>query len=182
MADLLTPKQEAFCIAYIESGNSSEAYRRAYNAERMKPNTVNRMAHDVLVNHKVAARIKELQSFHIERHNVTIDDLIKELDEARGVALHSDSPQPSAAISATLGKSKLLGLNKPKPPAFKLETDNLTSIATSILEAIASGSLPAEHGTMLLDSTLKLARIKDLTDVSERLEKLEKIILEDDSQ
>ena len=26
---MLTPKQEAFCLAYIETGNASEAYRRA---------------------------------------------------------------------------------------------------------------------------------------------------------
>ncbi|MGU9998175.1 terminase small subunit, partial [Bordetella avium] len=37
----LTPKQEAFALAYVETGNASEAYRRAYSAERMKPETVN---------------------------------------------------------------------------------------------------------------------------------------------
>ena len=34
MADnKLTPKQEAFILAYLETGNASEAYRRAYNDE-----------------------------------------------------------------------------------------------------------------------------------------------------
>ena len=28
----LTQKQENFCLAYIETGNASEAYRKAYNA------------------------------------------------------------------------------------------------------------------------------------------------------
>lgn len=28
----LTPKQEAFAQAYVETGNASGAYRRAYNA------------------------------------------------------------------------------------------------------------------------------------------------------
>lgn len=37
----LTPKQETFCLAYIETGNASEAYRQAYDAENMKPDTVN---------------------------------------------------------------------------------------------------------------------------------------------
>ena len=36
----LTPKQEAFCQAYIETGNASEAYRTAYAADRMKPEAV----------------------------------------------------------------------------------------------------------------------------------------------
>ena len=35
----LTPKQEAFCLAYMETGNASEAYRRAYDADNMKPAT-----------------------------------------------------------------------------------------------------------------------------------------------
>ena len=32
----LTIKQEAFARAYVETGNASEAYRRAYNAENMQ--------------------------------------------------------------------------------------------------------------------------------------------------
>lgn len=31
----LTIKQEAFCQAYIETGNASEAYRTAYAADKM---------------------------------------------------------------------------------------------------------------------------------------------------
>jgi len=27
---MLTPKQEAFALAYVETGNASEAYHRAY--------------------------------------------------------------------------------------------------------------------------------------------------------
>ncbi|MGL4546014.1 MAG: terminase small subunit, partial [Plesiomonas sp.] len=38
----LTEKQEKFCKALIETGNQSEAYRRAYNTENMKPESVNR--------------------------------------------------------------------------------------------------------------------------------------------
>lgn len=38
----LTQKQEAFALAYFETGNASEAYRRAYNAENMKPESINR--------------------------------------------------------------------------------------------------------------------------------------------
>lgn len=36
----LTIKQEAFCQAYIETGNASEAYRTAYAADKMKPEAV----------------------------------------------------------------------------------------------------------------------------------------------
>ena len=37
----LTPKQETCGLAYIETGDASEAYRQAYDAENMKPDTVN---------------------------------------------------------------------------------------------------------------------------------------------
>lgn len=56
----LTPKQENFCLAYLETGNASEAYRRSYDAENMKPETINRNAKDLLDNSKIAARLAEL--------------------------------------------------------------------------------------------------------------------------
>lgn len=108
----LTPKQEAFALAYVETGNASEAYRRAYNAEKMKPATVNRTAKELLDNPKIAARIEELQSGHAERHKLTVDDLLRELEEARQAALTAETAQSSAAVAATMGKAKLLGLDK----------------------------------------------------------------------
>ncbi len=63
-----TPKQENFCRTYIETGNASEAYRRAYYAERMKPATVNRAAKELLDNPKIAARVKALQAKHRRVH------------------------------------------------------------------------------------------------------------------
>ena len=108
----LTIKQEAFCLAYIELGNASAAYRSAYNASHMKPSTINRKAKELLDNGKIAARIKELQYSALERHNVTVDSLLLELEEARQCALAAETPQTSAAVGATMGKAKLMGLDK----------------------------------------------------------------------
>lgn len=108
----LTIKQEAFCQAYIETGNASEAYRTAYAADKMKPETINRKAKEQLDNGKIAARIAELQGEIKKRHNVTVDSLIKELEEARQSALTAETPQSSAAVAATMGKAKLTGLDK----------------------------------------------------------------------
>lgn len=58
----LTPKQDAFVLAYLETGNASEAYRRAYNVERMLPTTINNRAYETIRNGAIAARIAELQS------------------------------------------------------------------------------------------------------------------------
>ncbi|HGN1932015.1 TPA: terminase small subunit [Providencia rettgeri] len=109
----LTLKQEAFCQAYIENkGNASEAYRAAYAADKMKPETVTKRASELLSNGDVTGRISELRGEHRKRHNLTVDDLLKELEEARRAALTAETPQSAAAVGATMGKAKLLGLDK----------------------------------------------------------------------
>lgn len=108
----LTAKQEAFCLAYIETGNASEAYRMSYDASRMKPETINRKAAELMDNGKITARVAELREPIMQRHNVTVDSLLFELEEARKAALSAETPQSSAAVSATMGKAKLCGLDK----------------------------------------------------------------------
>lgn len=109
----LTPKQEAFCLAYLETGNASEAYRRAYNAANMSDPVVHNKASGLLAKGEVRVRLEELRSAAVKRHNITLDDLLRELEEARTKALNCESPQSSAAVSATMGKAKLLGLDRP---------------------------------------------------------------------
>lgn len=104
----LTPKQEAFCLAYIETGNASEAYRRAYDPKRMTAEAIAVEASKLLKHPKVALRVAELQAEHAERHKVTVDDIIRQLDEDRLFA--SEHEAPAAAISSTMGKAKVLGL------------------------------------------------------------------------
>ena len=121
----LTPKQEAFALAYVETGNASEAYRRSYNAEKMKPETVNRTAKEQLDNPKIAARLAELKAAHVERHEVTVDDLIRELEEARSIAMAGERQQPAAMVAASMGKAKLLGLIVDKA---ENKNDNRTTV------------------------------------------------------
>ena len=106
----LTPKQEKFCLVYMETGNASEAYRQAYDAQSMKPDSVNRKAKEVLDNVKIAARLAELRAPIIAKAQLTVEDLLKELEEARRLAIDTEAPAP--AVSATMGKAKLLGLDK----------------------------------------------------------------------
>ncbi len=60
MSKKLTPKQEKFCYKYIETGNASEVYRRSYDAENMKSETVNREAKKLIDNPKITTRIETL--------------------------------------------------------------------------------------------------------------------------
>lgn len=108
MTGELTLKQEQFCQSYIETGNASEAYRRAYDSENMKPETINRNAKALLDDNKIATRVEHLKAQHQKRHNVTVDSLTVELDEAKDLA--NETKNPSAAVSAIVAKAKLHGL------------------------------------------------------------------------
>ncbi len=108
----LTTKQENFCQKYVETGNASEAYRYGYDTSRMKPESVHRKAKELMDNGNVAARIAELKQRAAVKHDVTVATLLRELEEARTIALSCETPQTSAAVSATMGKAKLCGLDK----------------------------------------------------------------------
>lgn len=109
MKQPLTPKQEKFAQKYIELGNASEAYRQAYDAENMKMEVIHVKACELLADGKVSVRVKELQRLHQERHQVTVDSITTELEQARMLAMTS-ATGASAAVSASMGKAKLHGL------------------------------------------------------------------------
>ena len=108
MTRALTIKQEKFCNLYIELGNTSEAYRQRYDCSRMKDETINERSSRLVKEYKISARIKELQAKHAARHNITVDSLIDELEEARELGRKTE--KAAAMVSATMGKAKLLGL------------------------------------------------------------------------
>ena len=79
MSNSLTPKQEAFCQAYIQTGNKSEAYRMSYNCSKMKQDTIAERASRLSNEYKISTRIQELQSEVAERNQITVDELIQSL-------------------------------------------------------------------------------------------------------
>jgi len=105
-----TDKMELFCLAYVETGNASEAYRRSYNTENMADKTAQREGYNTLQKPQVQARIEELRSQVMDRHEITVDTLLLELEQARRLAL--ETKKAAAAVTATMGKAKLLGLDK----------------------------------------------------------------------
>lgn len=83
----LTIKQEAFCQSYILSGDKSAAYREAYNASRMKPESINRKAFQLFNEVKITARIKELQfkvaAIAESKFNITAEEMLRHLNILR---------------------------------------------------------------------------------------------------
>lgn len=136
----LTPKQEAFARAYVETGNASEAYRRAYNVgEKTKPETVWRKASEVLADGKVTARVRELQGKAAQKVSITVESLATELEEARQIAIKEK--QSSAAVSATMGKAKLFGLGTENRKISG--TLQVITISAKQLEALTDDELAA---------------------------------------
>ena len=73
----LTAKQEKFCHKYIETGNASEAYRQAYSTKRMKMETINNNAYNLLKRSDITARVKELQAELKAKSDYKKEDALK---------------------------------------------------------------------------------------------------------
>ena len=106
----LTPKQEAFAQAYVETGNATEAHQRAGYGASMSKKTRNEAASRLLASSKVRARVAELQAEHRKRHDYDIDKACAEYEEHRLGAV--DTVQFAAANGATAGKARLHGHDK----------------------------------------------------------------------
>lgn len=104
----LTPKQERFCLAYLETGNASEAYRRAYDAEKMKPESINVNACKLLSDAKIAQRLEELRTPVREKAQLTLESHLARLDELSRKA--EADLQFGPAITAETNRGKAAGL------------------------------------------------------------------------
>ena len=104
----MTPKQEAFARAYVETGNASEAYRKAYDAENMSDPVIWNRASELLKHGGVTVRVQQLQAKHQKRHEITVDTITEMLKADRDLA--RQNAQTGAAVSASMGLAKLHGL------------------------------------------------------------------------
>lgn len=105
---MLTPKQENFCLAYLETGNASEAYRRSYNASRMKPEAVSVAAFRLTENAKITLRLAELRKPAVQRAQITLEGHLRDLMTLRNAA--AEREQYSAAITAEVNRGKAAGI------------------------------------------------------------------------
>lgn len=103
MPTLDNPKHELFVLGLAEGKSATEAYRDAgyednrHNAARMN------------TNEHIQNRLRELQSMMAARCLVTVEDLTRELEQARVMAM-ADPKGAAAAVAAIMGKAKLHGL------------------------------------------------------------------------
>jgi len=104
MPVLNNPKHERFAQELAKGRTQLDAYVAA--GYRPDDGAAARLSGNV----RVRERVAELQRKAAERVEITVADIARQLDEDREFALECKSP--AAAVSATLGKAKVLGLVK----------------------------------------------------------------------
>ena len=108
MNNKLTEKQERFCNYYLDcDGNASEAYRMAYDASKMQPETIWSNASRMLASNKVAARIAELRSERAEASKVNREKVEKILMD-----IVTMDPNDLYIVDPVTGKIKLKSPNQ----------------------------------------------------------------------
>jgi phage terminase small subunit len=75
----LTPREEKYCQEYLKTSNQSEAYRRAFDVSKMKPQTVACRGVDLMKRPNVKARIATLQARVLERTEIDAADIVRQL-------------------------------------------------------------------------------------------------------
>ena len=106
----LTIKQEAFARAYVETGNASEAYRRAYNAENKKQEVVAVRACELLAHSKVSVMVREMRKELAERAMWEREDSVRVL---AAIATEDQDAPHAARVSAIKEINAMFGYNAP---------------------------------------------------------------------
>jgi hypothetical protein len=84
----ITQRMENFALAFVETSNASEAYRRAYpKSKKWKQESVARNANRLREDPRVQKLIAELREQARARTNVTIDGVLADLQEMVNVAM-----------------------------------------------------------------------------------------------
>lgn len=133
-------KAEEVAKKYIQCHNKTEAWKSVYD----KNNTHSRdsaktRAYIFFKKDYVQEYVRKYQERAMKKHDITIEKLIIELEEARQLALlGADNARPSAnaAVAATMGKAKICGLDK--QIVDHVSSDGSMSPTKVMIEAVES--------------------------------------------
>jgi transposase len=103
----LTAKQEAFCQGIADGLGQADAYRAAYDADRMKDSTIYPLASKLMKNSKITARIAELREAVQEKQlwsrEMSVKALVQAYKEGSG----------SVKVAAVRELNAMHGYNEP---------------------------------------------------------------------
>lgn len=103
---MLTPKQALFVKEYLVDLNATQAAIRAGYSEK----AAYAIGAENLSKPVIADAIAEKQQTKAKKLDITVETIIAELEEARQLAIKTERAGP--AVQASMGKAKLLGLEK----------------------------------------------------------------------
>lgn len=122
----LTAKQEKFCQGVAKGLSYSEAYREAYNANKMSEKTIWENASRLAKNSRVTARLEELRSKIEEELIYSAKESFNKLKELQDKAELNGNI--NAAIKAEELKGKLVNLYK--------EKEQNVSVSVNVMPAV----------------------------------------------
>lgn len=154
----LTAKQEHFVQLIISGTNYSDAYRAAYNCANMKPETINRKAHELANQGKIRARIETAREAAQKKAQWSLEKAVKRVQVLNDQAFESVKeygivptlPNHKALIDSTKMLNHLTGIDKqlerveqvhderPLVPPFDLSA-NISPTFCSVSRAIDRG-------------------------------------------
>ena len=104
----LTGKQELFAQSIAAGMGPSDAYRKSYNAENMKPASIAVQANKLLSDPNIALRVDLLRKPVVEKLQYGLEQAMLEAAEAFDVSKGKE--QGGAMVAAVQLRSKLNGL------------------------------------------------------------------------
>ena len=107
---LLTPQQQRFFFAIVEGKSQVEAYKAAGFRGGKSADALSRNANMIAKSPAIVSALARARAELAAKAELTVTDLVEQLLQTREIALSIDPPQANAAVSATMGIGKLLGL------------------------------------------------------------------------
>lgn len=115
--NLLTAQQHRFVLAILAGETQAEAYKAArfptpgnQQLKEIGKSQANKKAAELMKAAPVRDALAQAQARSLDLAATNLASLVADLQEARNVALHGEFPQANAAVAATMGIAKLLGL------------------------------------------------------------------------
>lgn len=101
----LTPKQELFAQSVASGMTQADAYRTAYDAVKMKPETVQKRASELMTSGEVSGRVNELRQPIIAKVGLTLEAHLLRLEELSIAAQMEGQFGPSITAEVSRGKA-----------------------------------------------------------------------------
>ena len=121
----LTPKQAEFARLYaLEGCNQSDAYRRGYDVQRAKPETIWNEASKLIRKPQVAARIKELLDQANMESILSQGAHLKGMIERRDIAAAKGNDTAASSWDKTIAQCLRMTAERVFVGAEKSETDD----------------------------------------------------------